>query len=157
MISNNKILELHKFSCLEADKSKDPSTQSGCVLASRLGEVISTGFNTMPDVFDKPKNWNDREQKYARVLHAEESAILNLPNPRRNIDYAATNWPPCSSCARLLIALGIKVMIADFSSGPVERWACEIEKSKKLFLEAGVEIIDVSTIDGFVQVEKFRE
>lgn len=157
MINNEKILELYKNSVEVANTSKDPSTKSGCVLASRLGEVISRGCNSMPKCFDIDENWNDRAKKYSMVLHAEEVAIFNLPNPRRNIEYAATNWPPCSSCARLLVFLGVKFLIADYSSGPTERWKEEIEKSTNIFENAGVEIIDVSKLDGYIRLEEYRE
>lgn len=149
MINDKKILEIYKKSVEIAQQSKDPSTKSGCVLASRLGEIISQGCNSMPDCFDSDANWNDRVEKYSKVLHAEEVAIFNLPNPRKNIEYAATNWPPCSSCARLLVFLGIKYMIADYSSGPLARWKDEIAKANQIFQEAGVVIIDASKLDGF--------
>lgn len=157
MINNKKILEIYRQSVDVARSSKDPSTKSGCVLASRLGEVISTGFNSMPECFDLDENWNDRSKKYSMVLHAEEVAIFNLPNPRRNVDYAATNWPPCSSCARLLVFLGVKYMISDYSNGPTERWHEEIQKANRIFDAAGVKVINVSDFEEYIKLEEYRE
>lgn len=70
---DNRFLNLAEYASYW---SKDPSTQCGAVIA-RGNRVISMGFNGFPKgTDDAPARYQDREQKYLRVVHAEVNAIL---------------------------------------------------------------------------------
>lgn len=58
----------------EALKSPDPSTQNGAVLIGRLASMnwpIGYGCNNFPEGVDEKYWYGEKEDKYARVCHAE--------------------------------------------------------------------------------------
>lgn len=59
-----------------AQRSKDPSTRSGAILVSNDHITLSTGFNGPPATLDDNLiPWEERPQKYAYIIHAEENAL----------------------------------------------------------------------------------
>jgi len=58
-----------------AGKSKDPSTQCGCVIVDANNYPLGWGYNGPPrKINDKDVDWN-RPAKYDLVVHAEVNAI----------------------------------------------------------------------------------
>jgi dCMP deaminase len=119
-----------------SEKSKDPSTQVGCVIVSQDNTLLSQGFNGFPRgiveteqefkshywVDEDPSNPNnkafdrwDRPQKYSWVEHAERNACFNAA--RNGIKLlgakAYLNWSPnpCEQCMRALIQVGVVEII----------------------------------------------
>jgi len=90
-----------------ADWSKDPSSKFGCVLIDKANRPLGFGFNGFARGFkDTPERWNDREFKYAHVIHAEENAILNSTASLVGAT-AFVNGCPCSSCMSKLAQVGV--------------------------------------------------
>src|SRR4051812_17995840 len=93
----------HRFLSLAqhvAGWSKDPSTQTGCVIVRPDRTVASMGYNGFPRrVHDGYHRYNDRPTKYAMVVHAEANAILHAHDDLTGCTAYVYPWPPCSSCA----------------------------------------------------------
>lgn len=126
--------------------SKDPSTQTGCVIV-KDNRVISMGFNGFPSgIEDSYERLNDREVKYKYVLHAEANALLSSPVPLQGAT-AYVTLMPCSNCALQLVQAGIKrVVVPPTSKDHLSRWKESFDLSKSILEEAGV-TLDV-IVDG---------
>lgn len=94
-----------------ATRSKDPSTQVGCVVVDERNRVLGVGYNGFPrGVTDDPTRYADRDLKHSMVLHAEENALLNSKS------FEDTNFArlyctlfPCSHCMAHIIQSPINV------------------------------------------------
>jgi dCMP deaminase len=137
-----------RFLCLAAevsDWSKDPSTKTGAVVVRPDKTIASLGYNGFPArLNDDDELYNDREAKYERIIHCEMNAVLN--SRERVEGYTLYTWPflSCPRCAAHMIAAGISRVVAP--SCPVdkiERWGEALERSKALFSEAGVTVLEV--------------
>jgi dCMP deaminase len=136
---------------IQASKfSPDPSTKVGSVVVLD-GKLFSAGWNQFPNgVVESEERWNDRSQKYPRVIHAEADALINASRmmhrerPLLGFNHATlyiTEFP-CCSCCGLIIQHGIKRVVSqDLNSDYAERWEEEIEISKSMFAESGVELV----------------
>lgn len=118
--------------------SKDPSTKIGVVLVKDR-KVISTGYNGFPEGIADDERLNDREQKYAIVLHAEMNALIQAGRDAR--DSTLYLWgmpgPPCQNCAKHLIQAGITRVVT--RPGELEpRWADQIQAAYGILEEAHV-------------------
>ena len=116
-------------------KSKDPSTKTGAVVVPKSSDRIKgSGCNSFPK--GVKERWENREEKYPRVVHAEVNAILNAGDVKGCTLYAT--HPPCSHCAGVIIQAGITKVVygrpsADFRS----RWN---NIGIEMLEEAGVEV-----------------
>lgn len=128
--------------------SKDPSTKVGAVLVKDR-KILRTGYNGFPPgIADDPERLGDRAEKLRLTIHAEMNALLGAG---REETEGATIYtypiPPCSNCAKHIIAAGIKMYVsivsADMSDEIIEarygRWRDEFAKACRMFEEAGVE------------------
>ena len=122
--------------------SKDPSTQCGAVLIGDSGQVLTQGYNGFPrDMNDDPKLYNDRNTKYARIVHAEMNAIYNASRSGVSLKDSTAyvhGLPCCGECAKALIQVGVKrvVMIKAKNS----RWNDSCNDAIDFFKEANIEI-----------------
>lgn len=120
--------------------SKDPSSGIGAVITDTRKRIISVGFNGFPaGTSDDPEIYGDRSRKYKRVLHAERNAILFAKQDLEGCNIYVWPAPPCAQCAAEIIQAGISRVLSvnpseDFST----RWSEDLEETKKLFFEAGV-------------------
>jgi len=122
-----------------ADRSQDPSTQAGAVVATENNVVVGVGYNGWPrGIKSEDLPW-DREgdfenTKYAYVCHAEENAIYNANNSTEGCKIYCTLFP-CNECAKTMIQNGIKEVIYEsdkYADTPAVR------ASKKMFKLAKV-------------------
>jgi dCMP deaminase len=124
--------------------SKDPSTQVGAVTVGSKKEVLSQGFNGFPrGIKDSDERYNNRETKYKLVVHAEMNAIYNATYSGTSLDGATLyvyGLPICSECAKGIIQVGIKKVVVE-KSKELDNWNESVQLSKKMFDEAGVELI----------------
>ena len=96
-----------------ANWSKDPSTKCGAVITHPDHRVVSVGFNGFPKgTSDDIELYNNRDEKYRRVVHSEKNAILFAKGIDLNdcIMYIVP-MPPCSQCAGMIIQSGIKRVV----------------------------------------------
>ena len=132
-----------ELACTTAKKSRDPSTQVGCVLVDEQNRVISMGYNGFPrGIYDADHRLEDRTFKYAVTLHAEENAILFA---QRDLSGArAYVWPmqPCAHCAAMLIQSGIRsIHTLEPTDEHLERWRESFGIARLILDEAGVDVV----------------
>ena len=95
-------------------RSKDPSTQVGCVIVSPEKKIIGTGYNGMVSCKENDTlfPWGKGEgvnNKKHFVVHAEANAILNATGSLKNARIFCTRFP-CAECAKLICQSGIKIV-----------------------------------------------
>ncbi|AUM62831.1 deoxycytidylate deaminase [Spiroplasma monobiae] len=127
---------------LNAMRSKDPSTQVGCVIINDLKQVVSTGYNGLPRGLDDDNYPWDREgefenTKYPYIVHAELNAILSSKDSVRGCEIY-TNLFPCNECTKSIIQSGIKKIT--YSSDKYDQ-SVENLIAKKMLKEANVELV----------------
>jgi len=125
---------------LVASKSKDRSTQVGCVIVGPNHEVRSTGYNGMcRGVDDDIEDRHERPEKYFWFEHAERNAIYNAARNGIRIEdcTAYVTMIPCADCCRGLIQSGVKRILV--KSGPTSgRWDESFYRSMDMAREANV-------------------
>lgn len=129
---------------LVASWSKDPSTQVGAVIVREDGTIASVGYNGFPRFVDDSDDlYDNREEKYARMVHAELNAILNAHERLDGCTIFVTH-PPCCSCAGAIIQAGITSVIYEKPTPDLlSRWGKSLEQASRMFSEAEIEVIEV--------------
>lgn len=135
---------------LMARKSKDPSTQTGCVIVDHRNRVLAVGFNGFPrGVSDDPARYADRPTKYRLVAHCDANAIYAAASIGVSLDKGIMylTGPPCSECVKGIIQAGIQMVIwprrNKFEDDPatLERWKESLEAGALMAREAGVQFV----------------
>jgi len=98
-----------------AERSKDPNTQAGAVIANDNKIIIGLGYNGFPrGIHDDDLPWGREgklsETKYAYVVHAEENAIYNS-NAKTDGCVLYCTLFPCNECVKTIIQNGIKEIV----------------------------------------------
>lgn len=118
--------------------SKDPSTQTGAVIAYDK-KIVSIGYNGFPaGVEDHLDRLENRDTKLKLIIHCEMNAILNASESVEGLTLYTYPFASCTRCAVHVIQAGICRVVAP--KVVPERWQDEVELSMNLFREAGVEI-----------------
>tara|TARA_B110000483_G_C18032792_1_gene479432 strand:+ start:412 stop:864 length:453 start_codon:yes stop_codon:yes gene_type:complete len=122
--------------------SKDPSTKVGAVIIGNDGEVLSQGFNGFPrGISDNPSRLKDRDKKYKLVVHAEMNAIYNAGLNGVSLKDSTLfvyGLPVCNECAKGIIQVGIKTVVAKRPKDYNKDWDESIKDAEALFKEAEV-------------------
>lgn len=94
---------------LIAQRSFDESTKCGCVLVSKDGRVLSTGYNGPVKGLNDAKVPQTRPEKYDWFMHAEENALCAYASSWTDIQGATAyiTGLPCNNCFRALVQKGI--------------------------------------------------
>lgn len=126
--------------------SKDPSTKVGAVITRPDNTVASIGYNGFPrGMSDAANLYAEREVKYSRIVHAEMNAILNSHGGITS-NLGSTLYVPmlcCDRCAVHVIQSGIKrVVCREPSADMSSRWGEAFEKTRAMFREAKVEVVE---------------
>lgn len=128
--------------------SRDPSTQTGCVIVDSYNRVLSVGYNGFPGgVDDTPDRYQDREVKYRFVAHCDLNAIYSAA--RIGVSLVGSTMyltgAPCHECAKGIIQVGIKRVVwpVENTFEQTERWKLSMETMKTMMKEAGVELCRV--------------
>lgn len=120
--------------------SKDPSTKVGAVIVNPDRQIMSCGYNGLPQgVEDTKERLENRELKYSLVVHAERNAIIFARQNLKDCYLYTYPFMPCSVCAGMIIQSGIKHVVSYKNYNP--RWADSFDLSIKMFSEAKVELI----------------
>lgn len=121
--------------------SKDPSTGIGAVITNNKNRIISIGFNGYPrGVPDE--GMDNREEKYLKVIHAEENALLFAQRDLCNCTIYVYPLLPCSNCMAKIIQVGITkvVVLVHDTNGVLERWKMANKIALKMAEQASVNI-----------------
>lgn len=126
-------------------RSKDPSTQTGAIIVRPDNTIVSTGYNGFPKrIADLPSLLNNREEKYKRIVHCEMNAILQSKESLEGCTLYTVPFISCSNCAKHVITVGIKRCVAPKIPPHLEeRWGGDLELTRSLFKEAGIELVEI--------------
>lgn len=132
-----------QLATLVASWSEDPSTKAGAVIVDERNTVVSLGFNGIPRHVENEARWVDRSTKYEVVIHCELNALVFAGRQVGGATIYLHPFLPCSRCASILIQAGIRRVVAPILPPHLEgRWAANLDLSKTLFKEAGVEVAE---------------
>lgn len=130
---------------LAADRSKDPSTQVACVIVDGNKDPVAFGYNGFGPGSEETEEMWERPEKYDHVIHAETNAVGRAARRGCSTEggTAYVTAFPCLPCAKVLIAAGIKEVIA---LKLIHGWDDDHKKAAKEFTRCGVRytIIDNS-------------
>jgi dCMP deaminase len=122
--------------------SKDPSTKVGAVVIGKDGQVLSQGYNGFPrGIQDSKKRFENKKIKYELVVHAEMNSIYNASLTGVSLKGSTLyvyGLPICNECAKGIIQVGIKRVIATRPKVYNSDWNKSIEQAKQLFNEAEI-------------------
>lgn len=102
------------LSLLVAQNSNDTSTKTGACIVNSSFEVLSYGFNALPEKFQGDVDWKMRllpdnsnwlSTKYPKIFHAERQAIFSAFKQKQNLKDAMmfASLFPCNECALSII------------------------------------------------------
>lgn len=139
---DQRFLDLAKF---YSQWSKDPSTKVGAVI-TRGKRQISQGYNGFAqNTPDTDYLYEDRDYKYATIIHGEENAIFFAKQDLDGCTLYTYPFIPCSNCAASVIQVGItRVVSYEPSEEKLQRWKRSFELSRNLFHRGKVELIEYS-------------
>ena len=93
-----------------AQRSEDIYIQVGACVLDKDNRVVGVGYNGLaPTKNVNDEFWKDRDERRKFILHAEANALSMVK--RGDAVLLACNLLPCSSCATLIAAHGIKKVI----------------------------------------------
>lgn len=129
-----------------SQKSKDPSTKIGAVIADRENRVVSVGYNGFPrGIVDYNARLENRDSKLSYTVHAELNAILNARGSVAGCVLYVCTLSPCSECAKAIIQAGIRCVMVERREYP-ERWRDNFKFAREMMSEADVEIYEIDPI-----------
>jgi dCMP deaminase len=99
-------LELAKVA---SQRSEDPFVRVGACVLRKDNTVAGLGYNGAPTGVEI--NWEDRDDRRKRVIHAEVNA-LRYAKPGE-CSLLACTLLPCNECLRMISAYGIDVVVFD--------------------------------------------
>jgi dCMP deaminase len=131
-----------------ASMSKDPSTKVGAVIVDQDRNVVATGFNGFPrGLSDDKLDYEDREIKLGRIVHAETNAILSAAQrgvSTKDCSLYVWPFPPCMPCALNIIQAGIsKVFHPPFSTAP-DRWLKSTVLAADAMASTDIRILEIN-------------
>jgi dCMP deaminase len=126
-------------------RSKDPSTKTGAVIVRPDKTIVSLGYNGFPKgISDSPAHYADREVKYERIVHCEMNAVINTNESVKGCTLYTWPFLSCPRCAVHMIQAGITRVVAPACpADKLDRWGEALERTKQLFAEAGVEVVEL--------------
>jgi dCMP deaminase len=142
---DRRFLEMAK---MVSSWSKDPSTKCGAVIVDNHRRVLSVGYNGFPiRTNDNIEIYNNREEKYRRIVHAEVNAIVLA---RQSLvgttlySYPKGYGPSCERCAVVIIQAGISRVVYFRSEGEdtfSSRWRESALLGLEMFRQANLQIV----------------
>ena len=91
-------------------RSEDPHRKVGACALNSFNMVVGVGYNGLasgkevPDVF-----WEDRDLRRPYMIHAEANCLSLCK--KGEVDLLAVTLLPCSYCATLIAAYGVKQVV----------------------------------------------
>lgn len=140
---DERFLSMAKF---VAGFSKDPSTQTGAIIVRPDKTVAATGFNGFPQPMpDDPALYENREEKYSRIIHCEMNAVLFSRESLHG--YTLYTWPfaSCDRCCVHMLQAGIsRFVYPSLPEDKRDRWEESLNKTKRYIEECGKEFYEVN-------------
>jgi dCMP deaminase len=122
--------------------SKDRSKKVGAVIASESRGVLSVGFNAFPEGAADLDERHERPAKYFWTEHAERNAIYHAARNGISLDGSTLYipWFPCMDCARAIVQVGIRRLVAARPDVQDERWGGQFAAALALLEECRIDI-----------------
>ena len=124
-----------------ANWSKDPSKKIGAVAVGAQGQILAQGYNGFPrGIADSLDRYDNREEKYKLVVHAEMNVIYNASYNGVSLNGSTLyvhGLPVCSDCAKGIIQVGVKNVIMRKAKTP-DVWLESWKRTETMFKESGV-------------------
>ena len=123
--------------------SKDPGRRVGCVIVGPNNEIRSTQFDGFPrGVDDHRAARHDRPTKYLWTEHAERNAIYNAVRSKTSLEDCRiyVPWFPCMDCARAIVQVGIKELVAVRPDLNDPQWGATFAAALELFEEIDIRV-----------------
>jgi dCMP deaminase len=99
-----------KIAEVTALRSEDPYMKVGACVLNKDNRVIGVGYNGLASSINAPEGfWDDRDRRRKYMIHAEANALAHVY--RGQAELLACTLLPCSSCATLIAAYGIKKVV----------------------------------------------
>ncbi len=133
--------QLHKAAVV-ATRSRDPSTKCGAVIIRPNKTICSEGYNGFPKNMEDRVEWyDDRAEKYPRVIHAEMNAIKHAAEDIEGYTIFITR-PPCTECAKHIASWGLaEVVWTDHSERSLTaEEKMDTSRAKRTLDECGVKM-----------------
>jgi dCMP deaminase len=125
--------------------SRDPSTKVGAVIVRPDKSVCSMGFNGFPKkMVDLPEYYENRDEKYSRIIHAEANALIFAREPVKG--YTLYTWPLacCDRCTVQMIQAGIaRFVFPKLPEKMLDRWDKSVSQSKQYILTCGADYTEI--------------
>lgn len=125
--------------------SKDPSTKTGAVIVRPNKSVVSVGFNGFPRTMpDFGVLYQNREEKYSRIVHCEINAQLHAFEPLNGYTLYTYPFASCDRCVVQMLQAGItRFVYPKPSADALTRWAEAFQKTEKYMSECGAQFTEV--------------
>lgn len=118
-------------------RSEDPYVRVGACAFNHENRVIGLAYNgTAPGLSVGPEFWADREKRLPFMIHAEQNLCSLFKRGEARL--VCTTIMPCSHCARMLVAYGVKKVVY---SAPYHRDEGALEIFK--FCNVEVQLLEV--------------
>jgi dCMP deaminase len=121
--------------------SKDPSKKIGAVAVGAQRQILAQGYNGFPrGIDDTTDRYDNREEKYKLVVHAEMNVIYNASYNGVSLNGSTLyvhGLPVCSDCAKGIIQVGVKNVIMRKAKTP-DIWLESWKRTETMFKESGV-------------------
>lgn len=145
MVDNKWDLRFLSLARQVASWSKDPSTKTGSVIVRPDRSVASVGFNGFPSAMkDHPGLYEDRDEKYSRIVHCEINALIFSREPVRGYTLYTHPFMSCDRCCVQMIQAGITRMVSPRATeDQLSRWAKAFERTRSYCRDAGVELVEL--------------
>lgn len=127
-----------------ATMSPDPRRKVGAIAMTIEGRIIATGYNGLRPGYDLPEGqgitwWEDDDNRRQFVLHAEENLCSLFT--RSQVDLVAVTTAPCLTCARLLVAHGVRRVNFQYPYDTDQRGLEYLKSSGVVVYHDGVEAL----------------
>ena len=98
-------------------------------------------------VFKHGELYNNREEKYLRVVHCEINSLLFAPERVKGYTLYTYPFASCSRCAVEMLQSGIsRFVFPKLQDDKIERWGESLKRTISYFDEAKVEWSEYDTI-----------
>lgn len=92
---------------------------------------------------DKSEWYDNREEKYTRIVHGEINALIFAGRPVDGCILYTYPFMPCAHCATIMIQAGITRFVAPIpTDDQLDRWADHFARTKKYATECGIEVVE---------------
>ena len=121
------------------EDSPDRSRKTGAVIVDRAGQIVTTGYNTLPLGVEPEDRFLVRPAKYDWTERAERNAIFAAAREAGKSTgdcEMVVPWFPCVQCALAIVQAGITRLVSPYPDVTDPNWGEEFKTALEI-LEKG--------------------